>query len=686
MDALLIGSSLAASGMLLNSNDVDKNKESSNIEKNNDIFDNHILDSKLYERQVMENHLQKKNMIQNRPETIRNSSKRDENFLSLSGNMMNKEEFTHNNMQPFYSGQLKQNIKGNDNILEKFTGTSDMYISKTETNPLFDQYKENIHGTQPINEDIKYRYNASHYHQNVPAIESIKVGPGLNKGYTSMPSGGFQQNDALQIAADSQPNIDNLRAKNKPKTTYEGRVVNGFIGTRRGLTPVVNQNRVVRYHKFGEPRFNTSVVQSKEARRENYINKNTNRQNTLYSHTPNANPSIVKNHESTEAYQNQTSNKQSLTNFGFRNANNTNLESKVIVQYCSDVRKSDVKDNSYTGMMKTAVQNLILPVQDVLKTTIKETNIHDTSAERNFSSIQKLSKMYNLDDARTTLKEQLIHNNQSGNIATSKNIHNYDSSDTAKTTIKEQFIHDNRMGPVKQLKFTGNFENKDKMKTTARETLKEWITNSNLTGNVRNSTVDLEPLKTTIKETLNEQNRKGIATVNKGQAYTTNMISAPNTSRQELANNENFGQMHNQAHGAYTVKNVVAQDTVRHELSNTEYSGNIEGEIKPTSYTDIYNATLNELKEDISKGREPTKSGKKTFSHISEIGEVDIKENLENRNNLNVNPLQNTTLDSKDLNISSNNCLENKNNDRLENTDLKAYKQNPYTQSLNSTY
>lgn len=685
MDALLIGSTLAAGGMLLNSNDNDNDKPVTNIEKNTDIFDNHILDSKLYERQVMENHLQKANMIQNRPETVRNSSQRDENFLSLSGNMMNKEDFKHNNMQPFYSGELKQNIKGNDNILEKFTGTSDMYVSKKETNPLFNQFKENIHGTQPINEDLKYRYNASHYHQNVPVIDSVRVGPGLNKGYTANPSGGFQQNDALQIAANSAPNIDKLRTKNKQKTSYEGRVVNGFIGTRRGLTPVLNQNRVVRYHKFDEPRFNTTVVQNKEVCRENYMDKNTNRQNTLYSHTPNATPSILKSHESTGAYKNQTSNKQSLTNFGFRNANNTNKESKVMVQYCSDVRKSDAKDNSYVGMVSSAVQKLVLPVQDVLKTTIKETNIHDASAERNFSSITKLSKMYNLDDARTTLKEQLIHNNQNGNISTSRNIHNYDASDNAKTTLKEQLIHDNRIGPIKQLKFSGNLENKEQMKTTARETLKEWITNSNLTGNVRNTAVDIEPLKTTIRETFNEQNRKGIATFAKGQAYTTNTINAPDTSRHELANNENFGQMHNQSHGAYTVKNVVAPDTSRHELSNNEYSGNIEGELKPTSYADIYNATLNELKEGISKGREPTQSGKKSFSHISEIGEVDIKDNLEHRNNLNVNPLQNTSLDSKDLNVSSNNCFENQ-NDRLENTNLEAYKNNPFTQSLSSTY
>lgn len=683
MDALLIGSTLAAGGMLLNSTDKAK-KESNN--GNNSVFGNdRILDSKLYERQVMENHLQKSNMIQNRPEKVRNSSQRDNEFLSLSGNIMNKEDFKHNNMQPFYSGQVKQNTRGNENILEKFTGTSDMYVPKKEANPLFNQLKENIHGTQPLNEHVKQRYHASQYHQNVPVIDSINVGPGLNKGYSSKPSGGFQQNDALQIAANSAPNIDNLRVKNKLKTSYEGRVVNGFVGTRRGLTPVVHQNRVIRYHKFDEPRFNTTVVQNKEALRDNYMDKNTNRQNTLYSHIPNAAPSVVPSHESTNAYKNQTSNKQSLETFGFRNANNHNKESKVIVQYCSELRKSEVKENSYAGQLSSVVQKLITPVQDLLRPTIKETNIHDYSAERNFSSIQKLNKMYNLDDAKTTLKEQLIHNNQNGNIASSRNIHNYDPSNDAKTTIKEQLIHDNRVGPIKQLKYSGNLENKEPMKTTARETLKDWITNSNLKGNVRNTNIDIEPLKTTIKETLNEENRNGIATVSKGQAYTTNTINAPQTSRHELANNENFGQMHNQSHGAYSVKNVTAPNTSRHELANTEYAGNIEGEIKPTSYFDVYNATLNELKEEVSVGREPTQSGKKSFSHISEIGKFEVKENLENRNNLHINPLQNTSLDSKNMNLTSNNCLEKK-NERLEDTNLEAYKKNPYTQSLSSTY
>ena len=97
-----------------------------------------------------------------------------------------------------------------------------------------------------------------------------------------------------------------------------------------------------------------------------------------------------------------------MGNFGLRNAQSQNRESKLKIQYCSEARKEDSKDLSYMGHATSLVNKIVAPVQDILRPTIKETNIHDTSAERNFSSIQKLNKMYNLDDARTTLKEQLI--------------------------------------------------------------------------------------------------------------------------------------------------------------------------------------------------------------------------------------------------------------------------------------
>ena len=68
--------------------------------------------------------------------------------------------------------------------------------------------------------------NQSKFNQGVPLTEPVNVGPGLNKGYTANPDGGFQQANTLDYA--KMPNVDKLRLKSNPKISYEGRITSGF--------------------------------------------------------------------------------------------------------------------------------------------------------------------------------------------------------------------------------------------------------------------------------------------------------------------------------------------------------------------------------------------------------------------------------------------------------------------------
>ncbi len=95
MDALLVGGGLAAGGWLLNSkNDLisnDKQEESSQ-----NIYDSGILDTRLLERSAMSTHMDNTNIVTSeRPLSGRNTR-------SLTGEMMSNEQFTHNNMVPFF--------------------------------------------------------------------------------------------------------------------------------------------------------------------------------------------------------------------------------------------------------------------------------------------------------------------------------------------------------------------------------------------------------------------------------------------------------------------------------------------------------------------------------------------------------------------------------------------------------
>ena len=58
------------------------------------------------------------------------------------------------------------------------------------------------------------------------------VGPGLNKGYTADPSGGFQQSDKRDYLLPKTTN--ELRVKTNPKLSFNGRIVSGKKISRTG--------------------------------------------------------------------------------------------------------------------------------------------------------------------------------------------------------------------------------------------------------------------------------------------------------------------------------------------------------------------------------------------------------------------------------------------------------------------
>ena len=164
MDALLVGGGLAAGGWLLNAKqENEKNKGVSN--KSPDVFDNRVEDSRMYDRQIMNTHLGKDNNV-NALYLDRPKSGRSDNGVgssrSLTGEMRNNSEFTHNNMVPFYGSNVKQNtdLNSSTGLVERFTGVSHLDKSKEEVKPMFGLNQENIYGKQNSNDRMMDRYSA----------------------------------------------------------------------------------------------------------------------------------------------------------------------------------------------------------------------------------------------------------------------------------------------------------------------------------------------------------------------------------------------------------------------------------------------------------------------------------------------------------------------------------------------
>ena len=187
-----------------------------------------------------------------------NASFNDNNndfITSMSGERITKEDFTHGNMTPFFGSKIMQNIDVDrtESTLDRHTGVSKLDKPKSEVLEKMNTRKDSVFRKR-FDYENRARYAPSMYKQGVPLQEPVNVGPGLNAGFTTSPSGGFQQPDARDYAM--KRGVDQLRVKTNPKITYEARHLDGFKGSRRGLQASVNQNCVVRVHDWGDIRLN----------------------------------------------------------------------------------------------------------------------------------------------------------------------------------------------------------------------------------------------------------------------------------------------------------------------------------------------------------------------------------------------------------------------------------------------
>ena len=117
-------------------------------------------------------------------------------FFSLTGDYMDTKMLTHNNMVPFNGGKPRGQIYNNNNaetILDNYVGNGSQVIKKIEQAPLF-KPQENVqwtHGMPTMSDFYQSRQNPVNRNNMVKPFETVRVGPGLDKGYTADGSHGF---------------------------------------------------------------------------------------------------------------------------------------------------------------------------------------------------------------------------------------------------------------------------------------------------------------------------------------------------------------------------------------------------------------------------------------------------------------------------------------------------------------
>jgi len=119
---------------------------------------------------------------------------------SLSGEVMNMDEFKHGNMQPFLRKGVTQNNIENFGLNKNMGYSSDTKSTKKkeiETSDFFTNKPYYNDTTIDKNNFLASRTNLSKIQNNISPIKSVLVGPGLNKGFSSIGTGGFQQADTV---------------------------------------------------------------------------------------------------------------------------------------------------------------------------------------------------------------------------------------------------------------------------------------------------------------------------------------------------------------------------------------------------------------------------------------------------------------------------------------------------------
>jgi hypothetical protein len=176
----------------------------------------------------------------------------------------------HNNMVPFFGSHVTQSTYSGatDGILDTYTGTGkNTFFHKEESGAFFKpEAATGLPWGKQVETDFEQsRQVTSLSMKNVFPVEQTQVGPGVNDGYTNLPSGGYQQDSMRDFAMPRT--TDEIRAANKPKLTYSADPTPGahYI-TDMGIQAPVKKNRPDRFQVLQAadgslPRVNTTMGQ-----------------------------------------------------------------------------------------------------------------------------------------------------------------------------------------------------------------------------------------------------------------------------------------------------------------------------------------------------------------------------------------------------------------------------------------
>lgn len=340
-------------------------------------------------------------------------------IMTLAGEVVSQRDFAHNNMQPFFKGSLKQNIDpfANNTRLENATGRSDLYMHKKEVGSFFEPTTgyTDVCGMKDKTDFYLSRVEEPRARNNDKPFDPVYVGRGIGRGFTATPYGGYQQLETNEVARPK--NVDELRVATKPRVVYE-LPVQGPAGkiAQRGSIGKVEKNRPdTAFEQTPDMLLRTTGAVIKEQERPIQMTmKATSRVDTHKEYKGIADSgaqfglgsSDDHGKKSIKVYENER-----LTTQGDSIVTNVTSVVKSIISPLLDVFRPTPKEYNIDaprefGNMHVQIPNKATtydPVNHMMRTTIKETLIHDTTI-MNLKGADK-TPAKNEDPAKKTIRE-----------------------------------------------------------------------------------------------------------------------------------------------------------------------------------------------------------------------------------------------------------------------------------------
>ena len=377
---------------------------------------------------------------------------------SLSGNMINSSEFKHNNMQPYMRmkelPKYNEGFDNNSQRLEVFTGRGTEIKRKTEIPCMFEPTAGFSHvcGMPSVTDFFHERTQPGKNRNNDFPIEQVRVGKGLGKGFTADPSGGFQQSDTLDYVRPKT--VDELRVATKPKISYQlppkapaGSQINQSADQTH-IGEFVKNRPDKFYEQTEDMLLHTTGAFHKETMRSIQEVKPTARVNSHVNyegnaHNKNSHPGSGEHDTYGKEGIMTFNNNRQLT--GERSVlNNLRSTVKAIIAPLFDLFRHTTKEYMIdaprqNGVLQAQIPNKPTtydPVNHIMRTTIKETTIHDSTIT-NLKGNTKQT-MPNDDEAKTTVRETVDDQDYSRNVSSHKyNITVYNTDSVARTTVRD---------------------------------------------------------------------------------------------------------------------------------------------------------------------------------------------------------------------------------------------------------